>query len=78
MKIAIYGRSLSSQYFSFAEELFDVLNQKDIEVIVHERFRTHLSEHLTLRENVQSFSAHQEIADVDYVFSIVFKKGHWI
>lgn len=70
MKIAIYGRSLSSQYFSFAKELFEVLNEKNIDVIVHERFRAHLSEHITLQENVKSFSSHEEMEGVDYVFSI--------
>lgn len=70
MKIAIYGRSISNQYSSFAKELFKGLKERGIAVQVHHLFRAHLSTHLDLENDVEAFENHQDIEGVDYMFSI--------
>ena len=70
MKIAIYGKSLSENYFAFAADLFDVLLKHQIEVIVYNQFYQFLSESIVLDQAIKRFSSHDEIQHVDYLFSI--------
>lgn len=70
MTIAIYGRRLDKNYFVFANDLIEVLLQKNIEVVIYHSFYKFLKNSVQLDDRVGVFSSDQEIATVDFLLSI--------
>lgn len=70
MKIAIYGKSLTENYFDFANKLFSCLLAKNIEFIVHEQFYTFLKQHISFSQKITTFSKSEDLIDTSYLFSI--------
>lgn len=70
MKIAIYGKRLEENYFSFVQLLFQKLLEKKVEVVVHQSFYEDLSDKLSLDSRLKTFASHDDINDVNYMFSI--------
>ncbi len=70
MKIAIYGRGLTENYKTFAEKLFKVLLQKEIEVLVYKNFYKALSSFIIFDADVKTFGTYEDIEGVNYLFSI--------
>jgi NAD+ kinase len=70
VKIAIYGERLEENYFSFVQLLFQKLLEKEVEVIVYEPFHKDLSEKLSLNNRLKVFTNHNDINNVNYLFSI--------
>jgi NAD+ kinase len=70
VKIAIYGKKLEENYFSFVQLLFQKLLEKEVEVIVYEDFHKDLSKKLSLDNRLKVFTSHNDINDVNYLFSI--------
>jgi NAD+ kinase len=70
VKIAIYGKRLENNYLRFADDLFQTLLNKGIEVVVFDSFYQFLSKHITLNTEIKTFATHNEITEVDYLFSI--------
>ena len=70
MKIAIYGKRLEENYFSFVQLLFQKLLEKEVEVVVHQSFYEDLSEKLSLDNRLITFISHNDIDDASYMFSI--------
>ncbi len=70
MKIAIYGRTLSDNYQSFAQELFSILLEKQVEVMVYRSFYKELEKLISLPVGINTFSSYDDIEGVNYLFSI--------
>ena len=70
MKIAIYGKRLEENYFSFVQLLFQKLLEKDVKVVVHQSFYDDLSEKLNLDNRLKTFVHHDDLNDVNFLFSI--------
>ncbi len=70
MKIAIYGNSLTENYFEFANQLFQSLHANNIEFIVHEKFYNYLKPHLNFSKEIITFSSNEDLEGVSYLFSI--------
>ena len=70
MKIAIYGKRLEENYFSFVQLLFQKLLEKNVEVVVHRSFLEDLSKKMSVDDRLKTFTNHKEVKDVNYLFSI--------
>ena len=70
MKIAIYGQRLEDNYLSFIQVLFQDLLNKDVEVVVCEKFYKDLSERIELDNRLKIFKDHLDMDGVNYLFSI--------
>lgn len=70
MRVAIYGKSLTKNYYDFANKLFESLKLKGVEFIVHEKFFEFLKPHLTFSEKINTFSKSEDLKGVSYLFSI--------
>jgi NAD+ kinase len=70
VRIAIYGKRLEENYFSFVQLLFQKLLEKEVEVVVYKSFHEDLSEKLSLDTRLKTFISHDDIDDVNYMFSI--------
>ena len=70
MKIAVYGKRLEENHFSFVQLLFQKLLEKEVEVVVHKSFYEDLSENLSLDKRLKTFVNHDDINDINYMFSI--------
>lgn len=70
MKIAIYGNSLTENYFEFANQLFQSLQAYEIEFIVHVKFYDYLKPHLSFGKKISTFSSNKDLEGVSYLFSI--------
>lgn len=70
MKIAIYGRSLTENYKSFAEDLLKVMLERDIEVLVFDVFYKSLNQIIQVPSKVKPFKTYDDIEGVNYLFSI--------
>jgi NAD+ kinase len=70
VKIAIYGKKLEENYFSFVQLLFQKLLEKDVEIVVYKSFYEDLSKKISLDNLLKTFTNHEDICNVDYLFSI--------
>lgn len=70
MRIAVYGQRLEDKYLSFVQILFQSLLNKNIEVLVYEKLHAKLSGKTDLDDRLKTFKNHQDISDVNYMFSI--------
>jgi NAD+ kinase len=70
MKIAIYGKSVTENYFDFANQLFEILLAKNIDFIVYDKFYEFLKPHLSFSKKITTFSSSKDLKEVSYLFSI--------
>ncbi|PCJ23355.1 MAG: NAD kinase [Flavobacteriales bacterium] len=70
MKIAIYGKRLEKTHLSFIQVLFKKLLDKQVEVLVYKSFYDDLLQKTSLDEKLKTFDNHEDIKDVNYLFSI--------
>lgn len=71
MKVAVYGRKLSSVLIPYVEELFTEMDNAGFDVVVYEPFYSSLKQHSSSAYNYDSFtSAHEIKGKVDFLFSV--------
>ncbi len=70
MKIAIYSKEINKKYFPFIEDLFRLLNIKQIDFILYQPFYKLIKKNISLTSKVNLFTTHNEINNADYLFSI--------
>lgn len=70
MKIAIFGRTIPQKVQGAIRELFVVLKQNEIELLIYHSFKEFLEEKIPEVENLNTFSKPKDIIGCDYVFSI--------
>ncbi|WP_199141039.1 NAD kinase [Pedobacter sp. ASV12] len=63
MKIAIYGRDFNDSVLPFVQEVFDVLAQHPIEILVFLKFNNFIRNKISLPAHVKTFSTHAELVD---------------
>jgi NAD+ kinase len=71
MKIAIYGRLLHTDNTPYIQQLFDILEEHEIQITIFENFYAHLVKRIDFKQEVQTFKSHEEIREeVDYLLSL--------
>lgn len=70
MKVAIYGKTVSENYISFINELFQKLDENQIGIFICKSFHEFLQQKIDTPPTYTTFTNHHEIKDVDYLFSI--------
>ena len=70
MRIAVYSKSLDDNYLPFIALLFQKLLEKQVEVLVYKTFYDNLTKKISLDDRLKKFSSHEDIRDVNYLFSI--------
>jgi len=70
VKIAIYSKEINKKYFPFIENLFRLLNAKQIDFTLYQPFYHLIKKNITLTNKINLFTTHNEITEVDYLFSI--------
>ncbi|MEE1945460.1 NAD kinase [Pedobacter sp. KR3-3] len=63
MKIAIYGRDFNDSVLPFVQEVFDVLAQHPIEILVFLKFNNFIKNKISLPAHIKTFSTHAELVD---------------
>lgn len=63
MKIAIYGRDFNDSVLPFVQEVFDILAENHITILIYQRFNNFIKNKITIPANVSVFVNHQELAD---------------
>jgi len=71
MRIAVFGRNINPVFHESLKRLFDILHLHHVDVTVYRPFGEYIRESLQLRiKELTEFSAHNELKNVDYFFSI--------
>ena len=69
--IAIYGRTVSAQYFKQVQNLIDQLDENGVQLYFHAQFHSMLSQHIRIPETCVLFEKHGEIVNkIDLLLSI--------
>jgi len=70
MKIAIYGRPFQSAVISYVQELFDLLEQQQVEVWVHHHFNEFLEGKIVDRR-YHTYASYQDLpSDIQFMLSL--------
>jgi NAD+ kinase len=71
MRIAVFGKQFGEVFFNACKSLFQILKENEVELIIHKPFFDFLLGSVKMKPEVDGFFTwHEEIADVDLVFSI--------
>ncbi|WP_439181635.1 NAD kinase [Carboxylicivirga taeanensis] len=71
MRIAVFGKQFGEVFFNACKNLFQILKENEVEVIIHKPFYDFLLANVKMKPEVDAFfSTHDEIINVDLVFSI--------
>lgn len=71
MRIAIYGRNINPENEKYLQELFDLLAQKNADVVVYGNFYSQLAKKIKFKKPLGTFQQENDLKNhVDYVFSI--------
>jgi len=70
LKIAIYGRDITENYFTFIKFLLSELKKNDVEIFFYQPFFNFLKNKVDLPKHLILFKQHQEIKNIDYLISI--------
>jgi len=70
-KIAIYGRVFNASVTPYVNHLFEYLQQKNIQLVIHEEFYTFLKTESNCPQNLPTFSNHEDLPlDIDFMLSL--------
>lgn len=71
MQVAIYGRKLKENVAQYAQKLFDVLVEHQVNVVVYEAFYKHLKKDLQLSIEAPTFSKQNQInSNINFAISL--------
>ncbi len=71
MRIAVFGKRFGEVFFTACKSLFHILKENEVELIIHKPFYDFLLGSVKMKPEVDAFfTNHEEIVDVDLVFSI--------
>ncbi|MBR8536511.1 NAD kinase [Carboxylicivirga sediminis] len=71
MRIAVFGKQFGEVFFNACKSLFNILKDSDVDVVIHKPFYDFLLTSVKMKPEVDAFfTHHDDIADVDLVFSI--------
>lgn len=70
MKIAIYGRLFNESAITYVQQLFDCLEEYQVELVIYSAFHVYLNSRVKLPKNAHLFTSHEELVDVKYLISV--------
>ncbi|MBS2211628.1 NAD kinase [Carboxylicivirga mesophila] len=71
MRIAVFGKQFGEVFFNACKSLFNILKDNNVDVVIHKPFYDFLLTSVKMKPEVDAFfTHHDDIADVDLVFSI--------
>ncbi|WP_430814574.1 NAD kinase [Carboxylicivirga sp. RSCT41] len=71
MRIAVFGKQFGEVFFNACKSLFQILKENNVEIVIHKPFYQFLLTNVKMKPEVSDFFMdHDEITDVDLVFSI--------
>lgn len=71
MRIAVFGKQFGEVFFNACKNLFQILKDNEVELIIHKPFFDFLLGSVKMKPEVDGFfTQHDEITGVDLVFSI--------
>lgn len=72
MKIALYGKAVTEEKAAFLQKLIEKLEQKGVDLCIHEKFWDSIRNLITLDRKVSFFSEHKDLVErnADFLFSI--------
>lgn len=70
MKIALFGNEFSQNYIKYIKHLIQKLEDKDIEILIHQQFFEFLQESIDFNDNIQIFERISKQDNIDFLFSI--------
>lgn len=70
MRIAIYGRKFNETAIVYVQQLIDCLLENEVEITIYTAFHAYLQPRVKLPSNLNLFSTHDELKDVQYLISV--------
>lgn len=71
MKIAIYGREFQAPVSPYAMQLFELLEERDVDVWVFDEFKQFLNEDYDIAHDVKTFTCRQDLpTDIKFMLSL--------
>lgn len=70
MKIAIYGRKYNESATVYMQQLIDCLEENNVEIVIYSAFHAFLTPRVKLPKNVEVFTSHDELREVNYLMSV--------
>lgn len=71
MRIAVFGRNITSVFYDSLKRLFGILHLNGVEVTVYRPFLDYLRSEIAFTpKGISAFSNHHELLNVDFFFSI--------
>ncbi|HIE45239.1 MAG TPA: NAD kinase [Flavobacteriaceae bacterium] len=70
MKIAVYGQYYKEEVSIYVEQLFHVLYNNNIEVVIEKEFYKFIQKQSKLPQTYSTFGNHQDIKNIDVLFTV--------
>jgi NAD+ kinase len=71
MRVALFGKVISSENAAYIQQLYDEFNRHNISVIIYEPYLQKLKDFIAVPNDIKTFSDNPELKDsVDFLFSI--------
>ncbi|MCG8582389.1 MAG: NAD kinase [Bacteroidales bacterium] len=71
MRIAVFGKQFGEVFYNACKSLFQILKENNVDVVIYKPFYQFLLTNVKMKPEVTGFfMSHDEITDVDLVFSI--------
>ncbi|MCU4154903.1 NAD kinase [Carboxylicivirga sp. A043] len=71
MRIAVFGKQFGEVFYKACKSLFQILKDNNVEVVIHQSFYEFLLTNVKMKPDVSDFfTTHEDINDVDLLFSI--------
>ncbi|MEI2675878.1 MAG: NAD(+)/NADH kinase [Chitinophagaceae bacterium] len=72
MQVAIYGRLIKKDALPYVQQLFDLLNTRNIKCLIHEEYYPHLVNNIQFKQQPEIFYEKEKdkIKNIDFMFSV--------
>ncbi len=70
MRIAIFGKVFKADQKPYIRTLFQLLEEKKVDICIHHKYLKRIEKSIKFKTTPKTFSTHQEIRNVDFLFSI--------
>lgn len=72
MQVVVYGKLLKNKDIPFVQELFDILNEKDISIYVYADYLKQIKEHIHFKKDVGVFEGYLDFKTrkIDFVITL--------
>ena len=71
LKIAVFGRVFNASITPYIEQLFEYLEKRNIEVVVHQEFYDYMLQNTSYSNHLKTFSSHLDLPkDISFLLSL--------